>query len=180
MPVGKKLATTAVSIALATGGALLTAPSATAALADGTGTTTATTSTAATAPLGKFSDNSSRATWFRLWNAGTSQCAANHHPKVFGWGCRSYTDQHWKLRNGNMLQNRKSGACLAMHSNGNVFTHRCTNSYRDQRWADGPSPGMLMNVQHRNKCLAAHSDGKIFGFRCTSSYRDQRWRQLET
>ncbi|WP_282703498.1 ricin-type beta-trefoil lectin domain protein [Streptomyces sp. CC219B] len=117
--------------------------------------------------------------WFLLRNRGISKCLANHHPTVFAYRCvSSYTDQHWGLRDGNMLINRKSQACLAMHADGRVFTFRCTNSYRDQRWiftGVGGGAYLIENAQHRGKCVAAHSDGKVFGFRCTRSYTDQHW-----
>ncbi|MFG1793894.1 ricin-type beta-trefoil lectin domain protein [Nocardia sp. NPDC049149] len=116
---------------------------------------------------------SAQVTWFRMQNQEHTKCAANHHPKVFLWGCGGYADQRWMYGNDDTLRNQESRHCLAMHANGHVFTHPCLG-YQDQRWTDGPAAGMIKNVQ-RGLCLAAHGDGKIFGHQCTAGYNDQRW-----
>ncbi|MBB5960402.1 hypothetical protein FHS29_007026 [Saccharothrix tamanrassetensis] len=126
----------------------------------------------------KAGDANTQATWFLLRNRKLSgKCIANHHPKVFVYRCEpDYADQLWTLSGVGQLANGKSGACLAMHANGRVFTHRC-DTYQDQRWIfrDVGDGFLIENAEHRGKCIAAHSDGKVFGFRCTTGYQDQHW-----
>ncbi|MBW4721576.1 RICIN domain-containing protein [Saccharothrix obliqua] len=115
----------------------------------------------------------------KLRNKGlpSNKCLANRHPRVFMYTCGEHRDQRWTWNGKKQLVNLQSKKCLAMHSNGNVFTHSCNDNYTDQRWTRSSVRGgyRFQNLNHRGKCLAAHSDGKVLGWRCDSKYPDQVW-----
>ncbi|GLZ34358.1 hypothetical protein Lesp02_65450 [Lentzea sp. NBRC 105346] len=119
--------------------------------------------------------------WYLLRNNGlpAEMCLANHHPDLFMFGgCTGqYLDQYWQWFGNGQIQNFFSGACIAMHPGGRVFTHPCTPAYQDQIWRNYRGiAGMIENTYHAGWCIAAHADGAVFGYPCTPAYADQYWR----
>jgi len=106
--------------------------------------------------------------WYR--NEKTDKCLdGTDDGKVVLSSCNTGWTQTWMLYDGTQLQNLRSGGCLEMSPNGNLFTRQCDPKNLFQEWKTY-LPHILRNYG-TNLCV----NYKLRGVGCIYTSKEQIW-----